>query len=825
MFGSADEISDFQPQNGNIITENTIRDNNLWGICLININSTNTISNNTIVNNSEGINLYNATETLITQNDIINNIYDGISLNLSTNNRIINNTQVTGNVSGIHLINNSNNNEILNNNVYGNIWAGISFLNSYFNQIINNTITNNWSGIDLNNSNNNSIQSNTIRINQNGIYFSNSSANVNFNVITENIAYGLYIVGNSVINAINNWWGSNTNPINNGNNIYSPNGTITYNPWLILNITVNPVITNNNSTITADLTHNSNGEDTSSSGHVPDSLPVNFITNLGTIISQAYTNNGRASTIFNRETSTSGTTTITAILNEQTVQTNVTIDAISPTITANLENGTYSTYQNVTLTASDNLDPNPIIYYTLDGTIPTTSSIRYTVPLSIFRDTTTLKFTAVDVAGNYAPVQTRIYMINLPVININTGKVYSSIQGAINDSLTLNNHIIEVKSGTYTENIMITKSLTLRPVSGELVVLQPATSSSIISIYPGGNGTTIQGFIISGRLINEVSTPNGIYINGVSNCSIIGNTITDNRVGIYIFGMNNPIFGIIISDYNTIQNNTVVNNSIAGISLRSSSYNLIQNNIANNNSNYGIQLQYCNNNIIQNNIASYNVFQDMEGYGIYLINSSNNTIQYNTMTNNYRHGLYMGYSSNNTVKSNTMANNRYGIYITSSTANINFNRIVGNSINGINNFMGTGIVNATNNWWGHNTAPTQGSGGGNDYYSSGGTFIVGPWLTLTITASPSSINKGGISTISVDLTHNSNGEDTSSLGFVPNAIPVTFSSNSLGTVNSTVGSIVNGVANTTFTAGNTNGTARVYAQVDSQTVYTDITIV
>lgn len=910
-FGNMNEISGFQPQEGNIITGNTITGNSFWGIGLTNINGTNIISNNTITNNTEGINLYNTIWTLITENTIKDN-------------------------SG--------------------------------------------SGINLNNSNNNTIQSNNVRNNQYGIYLSDSSANVNFNVIIENSVYGLYNKGNGVVNAINNWWGSNANPIissTSGSDIYMVNGTITYNPWLILNNTASSTSTNGNSTVTADLTHNSNGEDTSSQGHIPDNLPVDFATNVGTIISPAYTRNGKASTTFNCGTATSGTLTIIATLDKQTVQANFiidtimptvtanlaggiynttktvtlnatdnldpdpiiyysvdngstwnnharnvtlnlnpgktdlkfyvrdaagntcvtqtviyiidttapivtlnpvgglynttksvtlnvtdnldpnpiiyytingtnpttsstkyvgpinitttttlkfiavdfagntcpiqvatyTIDTIAPTVTASLANGTYTTYQKVTLTVTDNLDKNPVIYYTLDGTTPTTSSTRYTVPINIVKNNTTLKFMATDAAGNKAQVQTRTYKINLPVININTGKVYSTIKNAINDSLTINSHTLEIKSGTYKENIVINKKLTLRPISGGSVTLQPASvMSDVIYIISGGNGTTIQGFTIRG---NEGG---GININGASNCNIIGNNITGCTDGIYIYSGSN---------YNIIQNNTIKNCGIDGICLSGSNYNIIRNNKVTSNYMYGISLGSSNYNTIQNNTVANNIEEDL-GEGISLSSSNNNIIQGNAITNNYMHGIFMGQCLNNNVLSNTITNNGYGIYLTSSSANINFNRITGNRYIGIKNWMGSGMVNATNNWWGHNTAPTRGSNYGNDYYSDGGTFIVGPWLVLKVTASPTSTNSN--STITVDLTHNSNGEDTSSLGRVPNNISVSLTTNK-GTIASSA-YIKSGKASAIFNRGtSTPGTATIKITVDKQTVQVNVTII
>ena len=54
------------------------------------------------------------------------------------------------------------------------------------------------------------------------------------------------------------------------------------------------------------------------------------------------------------------------------------------------------------------------IYYTVNGTTPTTSSTKYTSPLLITA-TTTLKFLAKDLAGNLSPIYTQTYTIDKTV--------------------------------------------------------------------------------------------------------------------------------------------------------------------------------------------------------------------------------------------------------------------------------------------------------------------------------------------------------------------------------------------------------------------------
>ncbi|WP_287382422.1 DUF3344 domain-containing protein, partial [Methanobacterium sp.] len=109
-------------------------------------------------------------------------------------------------------------------------------------------------------------------------------------------------------------------------------------------------------------------------------------------------------------------------------------DIIPPEVSANLAEGFYNTTQSVTLTATDNLDPNPKIYYTINGTAPTTNSNQYTEPLNL-SSTTTLKFIAVDSAGNLSPVYTRVYTIPRTDVYVNSSVSNSNPQ--VGDIITM----------------------------------------------------------------------------------------------------------------------------------------------------------------------------------------------------------------------------------------------------------------------------------------------------------------------------------------------------------------------------------------------------
>ncbi|EKQ52097.1 MAG: PDK repeat-containing protein [Methanobacterium sp. Maddingley MBC34] len=85
-----------------------------------------------------------------------------------------------------------------------------------------------------------------------------------------------------------------------------------------------------------------------------------------------------------------------------------TIDTVAPEVNADLDNGTFDVVKSVNLSTTDNLDTNPTIYYTIDGSMPTTSSSVYTGPITVDK-AMNLKFFAVDDVGNPSPVGSRTY--------------------------------------------------------------------------------------------------------------------------------------------------------------------------------------------------------------------------------------------------------------------------------------------------------------------------------------------------------------------------------------------------------------------------------
>jgi len=496
-----------------------------------------------------------------------------------------------------------------------------------------------------------------------------------------------------------------------------------------------------------------------------------------------------------------------------------------PIVTTNLRSGVFNTTQNVTLIATDDIDPNPVIYYTTNGNTPTTSSTRYTTPISIFA-TTTLKFMARDSLGNQSPIQT-VYYIFSPVGNINTGKGYNSIQAAVNDSLTSNGHIIEVRSGTYTENIVVNKKLVIKPISnGDVTVQAVDPSLSVFTVNSGGSGSIIQGFTIVGanqtNELGEPLNPAGIHLKSADNCTIINNTIKNNYYGVYLLD----------SSYNQVDGNFIMDNA-NGVFVPAwcvsfeeyySSYYLSDPEIFDyvwweyNEYCFGMHSDSFYNRITQNSIRN-------NTNGFYITSD-----------------LYGASSGSETIQilENDITSNDIGIYADTTNANIHFNRIIGNNNTGL--FMYVGAVDATNNWWGSNSPVLNTNYNGwtnsdtcdiyyKDYESSRTSqppsWILlekfTPYLVLKVNPTSHKVSNGKVyeSTITADLTHNSNGEDTSPQGRIPDGIPVDFVSQ-YGIITTPLYTR-NGKASSTLVLDpNVQLVTGVIAVVDDEGVYTGV---
>lgn len=161
--------------------------------------------------------------------------------------------------------------------------------------------------------------------------------------------------------------------------------------------------------------------------------------------------------------------------------------------TASPLGGTYSSPVTVTLTVDV---PAASIYYTTNGTTPTTSSPKYTAPLT-FTTTTTLKYFSWDTENDPEPVQTQVYTITVvttPPITTATplGGTYTSAQTVtltVNKPATTyyttNGTTPTTSSPVYTAPISIPVTTTLKYFSRDTALNTEAVQTQVYTINAG----------------------------------------------------------------------------------------------------------------------------------------------------------------------------------------------------------------------------------------------------------------------------------------------------------------------------------------------------
>ncbi len=151
-----------------------------------------------------------------------------------------------------------------------------------------------------------------------------------------------------------------------------------------------------------------------------------------------------------------------------------------------------------------------------------------------------------------------------PVHNDNTAKYYAKIQDAIDDEETVDGHTVWVCPGEYHENVVVSKSLTIRSMRGRDMTTIRAINDNSPVIAIKKNSTTISGFTITngnyGIIVDggsNVSAPgdttqfiknctftmnrvegnefSGILLSEVMRCSIDHTIFSENRTGIRFF--------------------------------------------------------------------------------------------------------------------------------------------------------------------------------------------------------------------------------------------------------------------------------------------------
>ena len=174
------------------------------------------------------------------------------------------------------------------------------------------------------------------------------------------------------------------------------------------------------------------------------------------------------------------------------------------------------------------------------------------------------------------------------IINENTDEIFLTIQGAINDPDTMDDHVILVKNGQYWEHVSLHKSLTLIGQDNHETIIDGRNLGDVVTIC--ASDVSLQGFMIQHSGVEEQNA--GIVVNG-KNCSLTNTIIYKNFQGIVLKHS--------VEDA-TIAYNEIKENGWNGITLKSGcqGIHIFENNIADN-FYAGIGISEASNNYIYHN--------------------------------------------------------------------------------------------------------------------------------------------------------------------------------------------------------------------------------
>ena len=343
----------------------------------------------------------------------------------------------------------------------------------------------------------------------------------------------------------------------------------------------------------------------------------------------------------------------------------------------------------------------------------------------------------------------------------------------------------------------------------------------------------ISGNAVKNMTVNDQETF-GIAVYGDSDVTISSNTVSDYvRGGIVV---NGDFCGTAPDPTALIINNTItgpgteapVTWASNGIQIAWGATGTIQDNTVTGNTGCGPDwtgtgILVCGSShdvaVIENEVYGSEIGIAVIGAGVWgCPGGDNNVVSRNIVRDNeYGISVQMDVHNTSVICNSVMNNNQTGIDVSNfwnyepTGAGIHHNIIVGNGANGVENYNVYHSINATHNWWGANNGPSgQGSGSGDAVTDN---VVYDPWIVLCVNADPPEIAADGISTstITADMTVNSDGVNTLSINHIPDGTEINLTTEGGSGSQTTTRSTINGKATATLTSSTTPGTATVNA--------------
>jgi parallel beta-helix repeat protein len=130
--------------------------------------------------------------------------------------------------------------------------------------------------------------------------------------------------------------------------------------------------------------------------------------------------------------------------------------------------------------------------------------------------------------------------VGYPVTDANNSLGYNTIQDAISSFATYEGDNVLVKPGTYQENVVVTKPVTLTSQNKDATTIEGLDNDTALTIAT--DNVTATGFTIKNIGYPSSMVGTGILLENAHDCTVTDNIVTDNYIGVLLNNSTDNVF-------------------------------------------------------------------------------------------------------------------------------------------------------------------------------------------------------------------------------------------------------------------------------------------